>query len=396
MTIKKSSIINVLLSFSFFFVFAGMYAVLLYSVNTGFGDISRYITVPVRILVLICLSIIFLIKNRISTNNTFILFVAFSSLYYLRIVVELLKGSDQFHLPLIEFFLYFTAFVFLPGVLVSQIELNSKQFKIIFWCIVLGNLILATGSYFYYGDLIGVVNRLTESTTENTLNPLILSYNSALGIGLGIGYLMTNKVYGLERSIIILTIICCVVPFILGASRGSYIALILPFIFYLIVSNNNDNKSILLFIIIGLGISIIIIYLGEGLIERFTKTFTALNRGDYSDKRLQMWISSWYQFVDNPFFGNSLENDRYNFYPHNLFFETLITTGSVGIIVLFALITSIFKKTIRIIKGNPEYFFITIIFYQALIRSLLSGSIYSHVWLAIGMALVIQFNPRIR
>ncbi len=182
----------------------------------------------------------------------------------------------------------------------------------------------------------------------------------------------------------------------MGASRGAVIAIFAPFVFNIFIKLK--LKQLVLSIV---GIFLIVFslmyfsdYLGTGLVDRIMNTVNALKEGDYSESRLSIWKSSWYQFMENPLFGNSLENFEHQRYPHNIFFETLISTGGIGFFILIFSLVVLLRKAIIVSRVRPQYFFIVTIFLFAFIRSMFSGAIYDANWLAMGAALLVSFNQK--
>lgn len=395
MLVKKESIKKHSLIVGTFLSFAGFYVILLSLVNFGYSDESRVLTVPLRVIILVSLFIMFVLRNKKRVSNGFLFFSFFIILYYIRIFLEYFTSTHTYHIPVFDFFLFFTSFVSFPFILLSQSKLYVKDYRYIFWSIIVGNFLLAISTIYYYGSLVGEVSRLTSTYTDLALiSPLMLAYNSVLAITIGVIYIMNNKVSGKQKYLLYITIALSLIPFFFGASRGSIIALIFPIFLYFIFSKNKKYRyriiivSMLLLIIITLYSN----YAGQGIINRFVETFNALLANDYSDVRLQLWITSWDQFVDNPLFGNSLENNIYNAYPHNLFIETLITTGIFGISCIIGFLLYMFKKISRIIKYYPHYYYITTIFLVGFVRSLFTDGIYGHSWLAFGAAVIMAFD----
>jgi oligosaccharide repeat unit polymerase len=345
-----------------------------------------------RILIVGCLGLAFINRPRIKIQNGLFFFWVFAFLYYSQIALEALQGTSSFHIPVISFLLYFTSFVFLPILFVSQLQLNKKDYTLLFYAIIVGSLLMAIGTYFYYGNLIGEVSRISPNASENNISPLVLSYTATLGIGIGISYLLTNKVKGLKKIIIYSTIVLCLIPFFLGASRGSIIALFIPFIVYFLFQKGLKRKMVVIIAlaIIAIGFIIAAQYLGLGAFNRLLNM--GIGQSSSSLSRLDMWQSSWHQFLQNPLFGNSLEANSFGFYPHNVLVETLITTGLFGFSAYLLFLYFTFKKAIKIIKYKPVHFFIVVIFLQALSKNMVTGGLYSTSWLAIGAGLILGYD----
>jgi O-antigen ligase len=394
MHISKQRIKQFNLAIAFFLAFAGFYVVIMVMANLGMRDATRILTIPMRILIVGCLGLAFINRPRIKIQNGLFFFLIFSFFYYMRIVFELLKGSSSFHIPVFSFFLYFTSFVFLPMLFVSQLQLTKKDYTLLFNTIIVSCLIMAIGTYFYYGNLIGDVSRLTPNVSETSISPLALSYTATLGIGIGISYLLTNKVEGLKKIIIYSTIVLCLIPFFLGASRGSIIALFIPFIFHFLFQKGLKRKMAVITALAAIAIGFIIAaqYLGLGVFNRFININEAIESGSQAALRIDIWQSSWSQFLKNPWLGNSLEATDIGFYPHNILLESLITTGFFGFFFYSSFLFLVLKKSVWIIKEHPSYLFIVVIFLQAFSQNMFSGSLYGTSWLAISAALIINFN----
>lgn len=393
MHITKEGIKETNLFFAFLMAFAGYYNILIILLHLGMRGATQTLTIPIRVLIVIALGIAFLIRPKFKKQKAFIPFLFFSFFYYMRIIIELIQGS-LVGMPAVDYFLYYTSFVFLPFVFVSQLKLKAKDYRIIFYSLMIGCLGLAILTYLYYGSLIGNINRISPNMGEEYISPLALSYLSALAIGLGTSYLMTNNVGRSKRLFVYATIGLSIIPFFLGSSRGSVIALFFPFIFYLFFQRNLKNKikSIVVLVIVCVLFFIVIQFIKLGVIERIIYTIDALQSGGGSLSRLSIWYEAWMQFLNNPVIGNSLEVESTGGYPHNILLEVLITTGIFGFLGYCLFLFFTLKKAAQIIKINPSHFFIVVIFLQALMRSMFSGGIYSTSWLALGAGLIIGYD----
>jgi O-antigen ligase len=337
-----------------------------------------------------------MMRPRFQINKGLFFFLFFSILYLIRITIEYYNFTSFFHIPEIDFFLYFMSFVFLPLFLISQFDLSETDYGQIFWAIVTSSLCFSTLSIFFYHDIVGKVSRISMISRlqydVSVLSPLILSYCSALGIGIIISYLLTNYIDGFKKRILIITLALCLIPFFLGASRGSILALAFPVIYYFLFAGNMKSRCKVIFFImlISTVLALSTEYLGSGLFDRISITQTRIDTG--SEARIYIWEASIHQFLDDPVFGNSLENEQVNHYPHNLFLEVLITTGILGFIPFFLFICIIFLKIKTIIIHEPRHFWMCTIFLQAFVASMFSGALYNASWLAIGAGLVLGFQ----
>jgi len=398
MGIKKKTIININLFLFFFLAFSGYYATLILLANLGNNIGSRNYTIPLRFIIVLFLVIIFLQKPRIKLQKGLVLFLIFAVAYLSRIFIEYIDLRSIFHISETEFFLYFTSFVLVPLVLTCQFRLSESNYNYAFLGLMGGTLILSLFTLYFYNDMIGNVARISLAIKrgENYISPLALSYVSALGIGVGIAFIITNNLSFIKKLFIYTSVSFSFIPFFLGASRGSILALSLPFIFYFICVEGIKNRVVTLISISILAIVLIILtqYLGFGIFGRFANIYHDIEVGSSSAARIQIWHASLIQFVENPVFGNSLNCEYINHYPHNILIEILITTGIVGFIPFVLFLQRILIKMKMIVRQNKRYFWICVVFIQAFIQNMFSGSIYAAGWLAMAAGLVIGLNTQ--
>jgi len=396
MRIKKENIKNINLIVGFFLAFSGYYVMLIVMINLLPGLESRNLTIPLRLIIVVSIGFIFLLQPRVKLQKGLVFFLLFATAYLTRIFIEYLDYNSMFHIPVIEFFLYFISFVLIPLVLISQFRLSEHNYNKIFLAVIAGTTILSALTFFFYKGIIGLVGRISSagSLGESFISPLALSYCSVLGIGVGIAYLITNKVGIRKKLFIYSTIALSFIPFYLGASRGSILALSFPFAFYFFFTEGIKKRCTLLFSIVILSIVMAALteYLGTGVFDRFMNIQRDIATGSSSVVRIDIWKYSLQQFLEHPLLGNSLECDQFNFYPHNILLEVLITTGIIGFIPFVLFLYNIFTKMRLIVKQHSEYFWICTIFLQAFTQNMFSGGIYSAGWLAIGGGMILGFK----
>jgi O-antigen ligase len=247
-----------------------------------------------------------------------------------------------------------------------------------------------------YGKYIGQITRVSSNTTgESAMSPLILSYCGAVIIGVVAFYLLyVKKINKLTKYLSLVTIALAVIPFFLGASRGSIFAIFIPF--FIMAISNLSFKSILKYILL-LTIIIILLfyldeYLGSGLLNRFMGTSEAIERGGSSASRLDIWSKSLSQFLEFPFFGDRLNTVGVDYYPHNIYIEVLQTTGVIGGIPFFVLVYKTIKASFNIFKNHREYAWIPVIFIQSVMRHMFSGALYNASWFWVSMTIVLSLN----
>lgn len=392
---KKNKINSYLFFLIFFLVFIGFYSILLLGVNAGLPEIAQTISIPLRfVIVVLCLLLITGKLQRIKFEKEVLIYIVFFVIYLFRVFYDY-----SLHRPLyIEYsklILYFISFSVIPFVVIASTKLSKEIINSIFKGFLYSSIAFSFLATLLYGKYIGTVARLASNYVEDdVLSPLILSYCSALGIGVLIMYLIYNKTTRFWRFLISLTIIMNLVPFYLGASRGSILALFIPFLF-LVLSKINIKVLFKSFIFLAIFVTFLYytdIYLGSGLFDRFLSIGDDVEFQSSSASRLGLWSYALEQFVEYPFFGDKLQTNNINMYPHNVILEVLQAVGFLGAIPLFILLYKAFGICKKIFINYSELAWIPVIFIQAFVQNMFSGAIYTASWLWGSMALLFALN----
>jgi len=379
-----------------FLSFAGYSVFLMILTNYGLMAFSRALTVPLRLLIVGCLLMVAFLSRKIFIHTPAKIFVVFALVYIARIFVELLGTGKAFHQTPIEYLLYFISFGALPFLLISSLRFNASHYNLIRSAILFSSLILSLFTLFYYNKIIGTIGRISQAVTreDNYVSPLALSYCSTLAIGISLSYMMENKVSIRKKVYLIINMVLSLVPFYLGSSRGSIFALFLPFLLIFLCKKNAGKSMRLLMVVAILLVAgvYLSVYFGSNIVDRFTSIQSDIEEGSTSAIRLSLWREGLEQFMNNPFFGNSLEVDKYQFYPHNLFIEVLLSTGLIGFIPFTLLLFRGFKATINIFRNYPQYAWIGVLFLQSFMQNMFSGALYAASWFWLSLGLLFSFE----
>lgn len=391
MVISKFKINSYLLFIIFSLSFLGYYAITLLSVNAGMGGYTRQISIPVRMIIGAALmGLLFMNYKRINISHATIAYFLFASFYVARVIMDYVLGNKH-SISTTEVLFYFISFSVIPFISVSSFSIRKEYFPPIVNALLITAFIFSFFSFIFYRDFIGQASRVTSSrVAEDVVSPLILSYCSTFIIGVLGFYFLYNKTNLLTKTIGFLAIGFSIIPFFLGASRGSLIALFFP-ILLMGFSRMNYKTIVRIVVVIAMlifGITLLDDSFGSGLIDRFIGTSQAVEEGSSSASRLLIWEISLNQFYDHPFFGDKLKPDYSVSYPHNIIVEVLQTTGIVGFIpFLFLVISSLYYCT-SIYKNHIEYSWVAVIFLQSLSQNMFSGALYTAAWLWTSMALL--------
>ncbi|MDB5129229.1 O-antigen ligase family protein [Mucilaginibacter sp.] len=394
--LKYSKLSSGFLYTTIFLTFIGSFIILLILSNIGLTSLSRFFTIPVRLLIVLGLGVGFILnpktKNRYSIN----LMIWFSLLYLFRIAMDFIQ-NNRYGISYQEVFLYFLSFGCLPFIFATRIRLNAHCLKIIFNAILLSSFVFALLAATVYKQFIGSsIGRVTiDAAGKEVLSPLILSYCGALAIGVIVSFLFENASSLSLKTFCILTIALSLIPFFLGASRGSLIALYVPFLMIMISKKRSVFANVKIIVLILLSM-VILFYLaqlfGSNLFERLSNTDKDISQGNSSAIRTVIWKQSWAQFTEHPIAGDKFQVVGFAFYPHNIIIEALQTTGILGTLPLLLLIIKGLTASFKVLKFEQRYSWVVVIFIQSLVQNMFSGALYKAGWFWFSLALVITLN----
>lgn len=383
-----------------FFTFSGYYVLLILLVNLVGKQYSRFMTIPLRILIILLLFTCLQFIGRKSRLDKPILiaFSVFSFFYILRIVIEILKGSVAYQSNE-SFLLYYIAFAILPFFLLVLKKEYSYDLKLYKVAILISGAMVSVLSVIFYRQYIGAVGRINLALTrsdQDYISPLHFSDTSALSIGVALFILLTNPTTKLHKFLLILVILLSCIPFFLGAGRSSVLALMVPFLFFMVVQKNKVSSFYLFAGLLGFTTLIFFLseYLGSSLVERFMSIEDGIESGSSAAVRADIWKFALSHFSDHPILGYSLQVPETGHHAHNIIFEILLSTGILGIIPFMYLLIRAFKNSIAIIKYNPEASWVVVVFFQSLIITLFHGTVYGDKgsWLWFSLAFILSMS----
>lgn len=372
--------------------FLGFYSLIIIAVNLFGNDSSRFIAIPLRLLICFLLMSVFFVNlnQGIHFKPIYKYYFVFSILFIFRIIYE--------ELNLIEYYidheivlLYFLSFSLIPFTVLSSVSFNAKSLRAVFLAIIIGGICFSVLTLFFYQNVLGAQGRLgSSSDDDNVINPLIISYNSILVVGVSIFYLMYNKTSRFLKLTLIFLIVLSFVPFLFGASRGSLVAITIPLCFAIYNSTFKYRlRALILTIGLLFGLFFFDSYFESGLFNRFQDLDSSSSNYDDSSIRLIIWKDSFNQFLNNPIFGDKLAVDNWKNYPHNIIVEVLQTTGVVGFVAFVILLFFTIQKVNWIFKFHKQYIWVCVLFLQSFTQNLFSGNIYTGAWFWTSIALVV-------
>ncbi len=348
---------------------------------------------PLRLVIIgLLIALIFIKYKRFSFNYLCGVYLLFTIIYFGRLIFEINIGNT-FYIDIPEIFKFYFTFSLIPFISISCFLLTKDNILSLEKAILYSGLLFSVAVIYFYSKYIGVVSRLASNFVEDqVISPLVLSYCSILIFGIFLSNLIfknfSNK---FTRNLYVLGIILSFVPFLLGASRGSLIALFASILF--IITFGNLGKVKVRLMISGVFLIIIFIvldgYFNSGILNRFGDISS---QSQDSNSRTFIWKSALNQFANNPFFGDKLKIDNWDGYAHNILIEVLYTTGIFGAIPFLILLISGFKMSIKIIKMDPKLSWVSVMFIQSVFQFMFSGNLYIAAWFWLSLALIISIN----
>ena len=320
------------------------------------------------------------IKKNSFENIFLYLFFLFWSLFFIRFIFDALMGK------LSDYIIYFYSlssifFTFIP--IVFLIRNISKKVVVDFAYISYFALIivlLATPFSFYAA----LEDQLISGgrVSSERLNPITFGRSAAFLFFISIYLFSIKKINGLSLFIVgFFSILGVIISGSRGSLVGFIIVLLILALFNLFKRNNIKQFVITIFITLFAVSSSLIIT--SYFLPDFDLVNNILNAGTIQDRssqiRFQLYEGALSQFLQNPLLGNSIIEEKYSFYPHNIFLETLMALGIVGALLLLAIIVIILKKgfgDLLLFKADNHYSFLFNLFVVSLIAHQFSGSIF--------------------
>lgn len=362
--------------------------------------LNDYIKLPggtYRAFTLLSLVLFFIYSRKRSNLIPEILLLCFSFFYISRLFIEILV-DNPYHISPLLVLVNFLLGTILPFILIGRVSFTQYQYNLIYKTFIYGGLLFGVLIFNYYGKYIGEVERISTITTgdADVIGPLDMAYISSMIIGVTLFYLYGNKVTIKNVLISLCVIAINIVPFFLGASRGAFLSILFAL---LVIVLSKPSVKVLLKVLCTVSFLMLLVYhltdnLGDGLISRINDIGESRSTGGEANLRITIWKQALSQFESSPIIGHGLQTKGILMYPHNLFIETLLTTGVLGFIPMLLLIFLAFRKSVKIIRTRKEYIWIVALFLICFVQSMFSFSIYSNKWFWIASALLFTIKTK--
>lgn len=375
-------------------------------------DLLTYLSVllSLKIIKLIYFSVLIILYLGLLNNKNetpkftkdifFSIILVFSILYLIRIFVDLyiLNIVNKTYEGRFTYLFLFINSVILPLFFLKKIDYSKINFIKLYKYLIILLLVSCAISINEISKNGFIGNRYDANISLDTIS------FGHIGITLFLvgSTLLLNSIQFINKVIYISIMLFGLFIAMLANSRSPFVALISCILFYIIVI----KRSYFIYLIFGLfilsfifinEITIILEYFGTGFIDRFTMTLSEYNSEDVTSGRTNIYKISIDEFVNNPFFGNSFLIESAPFtgeYPHNVIIDSLIALGFFGGVLFITSVIITFRNSIRIIKLNQKYLFISLLFIQYFIYSMFSRSLTNLpvLWLSMFLVNYIKVN----
>jgi O-antigen ligase len=236
---------------------------------------------------------------------------------------------------------------------------------------------------------------LIESSTRrmslDKINPI------ALGNTAFIFLIYCVLIVGKTKKLTIQAIILCPMLFLVvvfARSRGAYISGAGALLIYVLLLKGSKR----VFAICGVFAVALVILASSGveLIDVIIARLQTIDvDSDQSTKiRSQLYAGAWRQFQENFLIGRYAVEMQFNFYPHNIYLESLMSVGAIGSLPFVAHIVLALRSAVGIIRSGkfPLAAVLTaVIFIREAIAGMASGSLWGHSGFWVTSALTISF-----
>jgi O-antigen ligase len=199
--------------------------------------------------------------------------------------------------------------------------------------------------------------------------------------------------FGKKKSVVGIVFAACCIPLgfvtLLAAnSRGPIVCMVISLSLFWFAGLRGKARIVVLALGFLFGVAfptVTAMLQDKGESDDIMSRFDKLNdQGSLEqESRYFTYAAAWAGYIENPVFGYRLElpsadvNDGDAAYPHNIVLESLMTTGTLGGILLIALLTAATRAAWRLLRGQHPNNWIALLFVQYLFAAMFSGGIYN-------------------
>lgn len=364
------------------------------------GVSTRLGTVPVRGLALgmsLTTLVIWLLRGRpMYRGKAWLVLLGFWGLYGLRILYEwdnhdlissgkdyLIFGYGVCLLPMIGFMVCFRE------------DAMRWAFRVV---LATGFIACLSCGWIYRNFFGGFYGRLEKGQIVGdyvSVSPLTISYMGSSFIVLGIYLLFDRAKSGSPTRQLLLALAAIAVgtvPLLLGASRGSLVAIAFATFCMISVRMNRSRDWFTIalgLVVLGGFVTWLYLYssgVGSDLMTRFLNIGSDMSLQTGRSGRLVIYQAAWIEFWESPHTGSGLILNAIGFHPHNMILESFLATGLIGGGLFVAFVSVCLWRAVQLLRIRSEFGWVAVLFLHYFIYGQLSTSITtnSFFWASAG------------
>lgn len=232
---------------------------------------------------------------------------------------------------------------------------------------------------------IGAERSLTEATGRlwfEALNPISLGH-AAVSALIGAMCLAGTRLRGMDCALLLAGSIAALATIALAGSRGPLISLGAAALVYMIASRR------WFWILLVAAVATIALMDSDSLV---LERLTTIDEDASAFERLLLQQSALSAFASSPVVGSAFVEPEMLTYPHNIFIETAMALGVVGLVVLLLTLARVVKRGIR--EVSQRRLLVTLLLVQYLVAAQFSGALWGHATLWAALVLLAPYTGR--
>ena len=253
---------------------------------------------------------------------------------------------------------------------------------------LMGGLVCVMAVTMYYMDW-GMDRSLTEQSRRlsfEAVNPITLGHVAVTTIIAAMSILQRGR-RGWQRGLAPVLVGIALTCLVLAASRAPLLVLGVCGLTY--AASMGSWRTRLLFLGAALMIGTAVVLSAGGESELFVR-FSALEEDDSALQRLLLQANAITQFLGSPILGSAFTELEFLEYPHNLFIETGMALGMVGLVVMVMLIYAAGVQFVRRLRAGEVL--VPLLLLQYFVAIQFSGSLWGSTsfWALMAVVLGLQ------
>lgn len=327
---------------------------------------SALTTIPFRLGLLVLSLLLFCqAKDRHDGHLSQALLWIFWFLYGLRLLWDVAVADVP---GALDAAVFFVLAVLVPCAAMSRTTLDGQEAQLAWLLAVIGGgtCLLAAAMHFLQ---LGQARSLTEQTGRlffEAVNPITLGH-AAVTTLIALLCVARAQPARLRMALMALAGAAALACLVLTASRGP--ALVLVICAAVFIWRTGHWRLMLVGALLMLPL-----LLGE--ISQLEARFTDIEYDESALERIMLQTSALAQFQLHPFLGSAFVEPIMGTYPHNIFIETAMALGVVGLALLTAVLGMAGLRMLRRLRAGE--LLVPLLFLQYLLAAQLSGAIYGN------------------